>query len=83
MSENPVNQGRWNHLLKEIPTQRTSQSLAEPTPQPEPIASETQEPIYSVSDINKAIKKHLEGQFSHIWLQGEVSNFKAHTSGHH
>ncbi len=42
-----------------------------------------QEPkILSVSDVNRAVKGTLEGQFNLIWLKGEISNFKAHTSGH-
>jgi exodeoxyribonuclease VII large subunit len=41
-----------------------------------------EEEVFSVSDINRAIKQQLEGRFSSIWVQGEISNFKAHTSGH-
>lgn len=42
-----------------------------------------QEPhVFSVSELNKGIKSLLEGQFSLIWVRGEISNFKAHTSGH-
>ncbi|MEQ1876052.1 MAG: exodeoxyribonuclease VII large subunit [Bdellovibrionia bacterium] len=39
--------------------------------------------IFSVSEINSAIRGILEGTYSFIWLRGEISNFKAHTSGHH
>ena len=28
------------------------------------------------------IKGSLEESFPHVWLQGEISNFKRHTSGH-
>lgn len=43
----------------------------------------TKEPkVLSVSDLNRHIKEILEGRFSSIWLKGEISNFKAHTSGH-
>lgn len=38
--------------------------------------------IFSVSDLNKAVKSKLEGQFRLVWVQGEISNFVAHTSGH-
>lgn len=38
--------------------------------------------VLSVSDLNRGIKDLLEGQFATIWLKGEISNFKAHTSGH-
>lgn len=44
---------------------------------------ESDEPqIFSVSDVNRAIKLTLESGFSLIWLKGEISNFKPHTSGH-
>ena len=38
--------------------------------------------IYSVTDLNLAIKAQLEGQFSQVWLKGEISNFKVPPSGH-
>jgi len=36
----------------------------------------------SVSDLNQAIKSQLETGFSTVVLKGEISNFKAHSSGH-
>jgi exodeoxyribonuclease VII large subunit len=38
--------------------------------------------IYTVSEITQEIKKLLEEQVGEIWLEGEISNFKAATSGH-
>lgn len=38
--------------------------------------------VYSVTDLNLAIKAHLEGKFSQVWLRGEISNFKVPPSGH-
>lgn len=38
--------------------------------------------ILSVSDVNRAVKSSLEGQFRLLWVKGEISNFKPHTSGH-
>jgi exodeoxyribonuclease VII large subunit len=103
----PSSRGRWDHLLREIPTQPTKNSAkpetAPQTQPPEPQSSMTlaaekpvespnlfderevrthEEEVFSVSDINRAIKQQLEGRFSSIWVQGEISNFKAHTSGH-
>lgn len=92
--KNGKGSGRWDHLLREIPTEPTRQTksatlpleevqpslLSEPMPEPE---SETQSPaILKVSEINNAIKRQLEGEFGEIWLQGEISNFKNHSSGH-
>jgi exodeoxyribonuclease VII large subunit len=38
--------------------------------------------IQTVSDITRQIKQSLETSFPRIWIQGEISNFKQHTSGH-
>lgn len=38
--------------------------------------------VYSVSEITKDIKLILENTFSEVWVEGEVSNFKAYPSGH-
>ena len=38
--------------------------------------------IYTVSEITQVIKGLLEEQVGEIWLEGEISNFKAATSGH-
>jgi len=37
---------------------------------------------YTVSEITQNIKSILQNTFGEIWVEGEVSNFKAHTSGH-
>ena len=38
--------------------------------------------VLSVSEITAQIKGQIENQFSSIWIQGEISNFKHHSSGH-
>lgn len=38
--------------------------------------------VFSVSDITRQIKQSLETRFPRVWIQGEISNFKQHTSGH-
>ena len=38
--------------------------------------------IYSVSQLTREIKLHLEGEFYDIWVVGELSNFKQPSSGH-
>lgn len=40
------------------------------------------EEILTVSQLTGAIKKHLEGRFLYIGVQGEISNFKEQSSGH-
>ena len=53
------------------------QSNAE-TPSQEP--NEVQ--VLTVEQLNRQIRQLIEGQLSLVWVQGEISNFKAHTSGH-
>lgn len=38
--------------------------------------------VLSVEQLNLSIKQLLEGQIGQVWVRGEISNFKAHTSGH-
>jgi len=38
--------------------------------------------VLTVSEITRQIKYALEGNFPHVWVQGEISNCKHHTSGH-
>jgi exodeoxyribonuclease VII large subunit len=42
----------------------------------------SKERILTVSQLTLAIKDQLESQFSSLWIQGEVSNFTKHSSGH-
>ncbi len=39
--------------------------------------------IYTVSELNSGIRSLLEAQFQTVWITGEISNFKAHQSGHY
>ena len=38
--------------------------------------------IVSVSDINNLAKGLLEKELTNVWIQGEISSFTAHGSGH-
>jgi exodeoxyribonuclease VII large subunit len=46
------------------------------------VAESTEPAVISVSQLNRHIRDILEGRFPVLWLKGEISNFKAHTSGH-
>jgi exodeoxyribonuclease VII large subunit len=39
-------------------------------------------PVFTVSQLNREVRGLLESALSGIWLEGEISNFKHHTSGH-
>lgn len=38
--------------------------------------------IYSVKEITREIKNLIESSFPLVWVEGEISNFKKHSSGH-
>jgi exodeoxyribonuclease VII large subunit len=42
----------------------------------------TEKQIYSVSTLNKSVKRLLESHFQVIWIEGEVSNLSRPSSGH-
>ncbi|MBI3950429.1 MAG: exodeoxyribonuclease VII large subunit [Acidobacteria bacterium] len=42
----------------------------------------TERPMLTVTQLTQQIKTLLEGQFRDVWVRGEISNFKRHTSGH-
>ena len=38
--------------------------------------------LFSVSELTREIKVTLEQGFPSLWVEGEISNFKRHSSGH-
>ena len=42
----------------------------------------TPDKVFTISEITGIIKDVLESSFPEIWVEGEVSNYKHHTSGH-
>lgn len=38
--------------------------------------------VYKVSELTQGIKLTLESSFPNVWVEGEISNFIAHSSGH-
>ena len=45
-------------------------------------STEASKKVFAVGEVTRHIKSLLEGQFPSFWIGGEISNFKAHTSGH-
>lgn len=43
---------------------------------------ETERRPLTVSELTESIRKAIEARFNSVWLEGEISNFKAHSSGH-
>src|SRR5437899_148942 len=38
--------------------------------------------VFTVSELTRSIRGTLEAKFDAIWVQGEISNYKQHASGH-
>ena len=38
--------------------------------------------IYSVTEITRILKELIEEKIPYVWVSGEISNFKRHSSGH-
>src|SRR4051812_43577457 len=57
-------------------------AAANAAPEGEKTATKKGPDILSVSDVNKAVKSTLENEFKVLWIKGEISNFKPHSSGH-
>ncbi len=43
---------------------------------------ETERKPLTVSQLTNSIRVALESRFAAVWVEGEISNFKAHSSGH-
>jgi exodeoxyribonuclease VII large subunit len=43
---------------------------------------ETERRPMTVSQLTNAIKASIESRFAAVWVEGEISNFKSHSSGH-
>src|SRR5947209_13555523 len=43
---------------------------------------QTSTKVLSVSELTRSIRGTLETKFGAVWVQGEVSNYKLHPSGH-
>jgi len=38
--------------------------------------------VYTVSELTRYIRQIIEGSFPNLWVEGEISNFILHSSGH-
>ena len=43
---------------------------------------ETERRPLTVSQLTNSVRTSLESRFASVWVEGEISNFKAHSSGH-
>nr|MBA3438956.1 exodeoxyribonuclease VII large subunit [Pyrinomonadaceae bacterium] len=43
---------------------------------------ETERRPLTVSELTTQVRGAIENRFASVWIEGEISNFRAHTSGH-
>ena len=43
---------------------------------------ETERRPLTVSELTENVRKAVESRFANVWVEGEISNFKSHSSGH-
>lgn len=69
------------------PEQEKENSAAAPLPDPSdpaPIVVTAPEPrVFTISELNRAVRDVLEGTLGEVWVRGEISNHRCQSSGHH
>ena len=48
----------------------------------DPFQQPSERRVYSVSELTRDLKSLIEGRFPPVWVEGEISNFVRHSSGH-
>lgn len=48
----------------------------------DPLLADRKKKVYTVSQLNREIRFLLEAQYPVLWVEGEISNLKLHSSGH-
>ncbi len=69
-------------LFSDIEEEESKKEVEKPLPIEEK-KEKTEKQVLSVYEITKKIKGILEPNFTGIWIEGEISNHKHHSSGHH
>ncbi|MBY0385427.1 exodeoxyribonuclease VII large subunit [bacterium] len=82
-SNDQLHLSKWSTLLEPGPQSARKKAEVIPSVETKKIEEAPAAEILTVSSLNQMIKQQIEGNFQSIWLQGEISNFKAHTSGHY
>ena len=70
-------------LFSYIDEEEENRKVKKPISVVEKKKEKTEKQVLSVFEITKKIKGILEPNFSGVWIEGEISNHKHHSSGHH
>ena len=67
----------WPSVVDESCRYRDMSDLFAQSPPPP-----KQRKVYRVAEITRLIKTTLENEIGNVWVEGEISNFLLHSSGH-
>ena len=75
---------RPGQVAKPVGSSDGAQTKASHVAETEPESEVTTQapPVISVSELTRQIRTNLESSFPRVFVRGEISNFKAHASGH-
>ncbi|MFY8215059.1 MAG: exodeoxyribonuclease VII large subunit, partial [Chthoniobacterales bacterium] len=66
------------------PDPKQEKSAAAPPTDPAPVVVAAAEPrVFTISELNRAVRDVLEGTLGEVWVRGEISNHRCQSSGHH
>src|SRR6266436_3092614 len=68
----------FGELFAEQTTSAREPATAAPPPQP----LKPSRKVLSVTELTSQIRRILEGQVGHVWVTGEITNFRSQSSGH-
>lgn len=77
-----MSRSRTPSLFDPVPPPAKPTPPPEPTPEPTPTPAPAAETVWSVADLVGGLRELLEAEYGDVRVEGEVSNFKRHTSGH-
>ena len=69
-------------MIEKFTDKLTRRSLLLMQPPLASLFDETERRPVSVSELTASIRNALEKRFAVVWVEGEISNFRAHNSGH-
>src|SRR5258708_27472865 len=81
----------WQHTITPLPENpdvcffnlhHSSFSLTMSQPLFAALFDETERGPLTVTDLTNSVRLALEARFASVWVEGEISNFKPHSSGH-
>src|SRR5258708_390323 len=82
MAKPVKSQWDFGELFAEQATSAPEHAPEAPAPVTPPQPVKPSRKILSVTELTSQIRRILEGQVGHVWVTGEITNFRSQSSGH-